>query len=196
MNKEVTKSIVEVLFNNINGNSFVSINNYLSSAGEVSNRVIQVGVNRSKRLAADLETLKGFDVTEVAEKYGKVVADKAKLEMIISLQKVLASEKEKEVLRAQNDATINRSDAQLDAYYVIQEKGLKIHKETKDVYVWGYTQSKEVLVEGVYKVVKSQAKTLAKKMITKQANLKDSTFRLFKAGNLAQIKLQGVTLPF
>lgn len=195
MNATVNNSIVKVLFSSINGNSFVAINNYLSSAGEVSNRVIQVGVNRTKRLEKDLVKLQNYDISEVVEKFGKVVAEKAHLELIISLQKVLATEVEKDVLRAQNDATINRSDAQIDMYTVI-EKGMKVHNESKDLYVYGYTQSKEVLVPGVYKEVKSQAKTLAKNAIKYGAKLQDNDYRLFKAGNLAEIKLQGVTVPF
>lgn len=195
--KTLNSTIVKVIFSEINGNSFCGVNDYLSKAGEISNRVIQVGVNREKRLVKDLEKLNNFDITPIVEKYGKTVAEKAHLELINSLQKVLATEEQKEILRAEKDTTIARSDAQKDAYFVIQEKGLKIHKETLDVYIWGYqVGQKEVLVKGEYKPVKSQAKTLAKREIQKLADVADRKFRLFKAGNFGEIKISGITLPF
>lgn len=193
--KTANNSIVKVIFSTINGNSFVGIEDYLSKAGEVSNRVIHVGVDRTKRLEKDLVKLQNFDTTEISEKYGKVPTEKGHLELIIALQKVLATEKEKDVLRAQNDKTVNRSDAQKDAFIHL-EKGVKMHIETKDLYVYGYTQSKTVIVPGVYKEVKSQVKTLAKNAIKKAAKLQDNDYRLFKAGNFANIKVQGITMPF
>lgn len=195
--QEIVKAVVSVIFKNIKGTSFVGVRNYTSksSGNEVSNQTFLVGVNRVKRLEQDLEALTNFDVAPVASKYGEVVAREAHLELIISLQKVLAPESVKAILRAQNDKTINRSDGQKDAYIWLNA-GLKMHKETGDIYVDGYCVNKTVLVAGEAKEDRRKDKTKAKDLIKKLADLKDRKYRCFKVGNKATLKLQGVTLPW
>ena len=192
-----TANKVLVELNEVQGNTFVSIRNYTNKVKkegeipEVSNQVIQIGVNRTKRLQKDLETLKAFDITEVADKFGQETADKAKLALIISLQKVLASEEEKKVLRAQGDKTIKRSDAQKDAYAVIHPKGMKYNYETKELYINGYKTFKEVIKEGYKKPVNSRALTLAKNKIKYDANLLDNNYRNFRIKEIGLLKING-----
>jgi hypothetical protein len=183
--------IIEV--ENINGNTFVSIPHYTNSKGEESKQVLQIGVNRNKRLQKDLETLKGFEVSKMdfeGKKYDLETALKAKDALIVSLEKVLAPKDVKEQLKAANDATINRSNGQIDAYETIVN-GLRYNKEEKMLYVTGYVTFKQVLVKGEYKKVNSRPLTLAKNDIKKQANLLDSKFRNMRLDNIDAIKING-----
>jgi hypothetical protein len=193
----IRDAVVKLIFKKIKGTSFVGIRNYTSksSGNEVSNQTFLVGVNRTKRLQKDLAKLKGFDLKPVIDKYGKAVAEKAQLELIIALEKVLSSEEEKERLRAEGDSTIRRSDAQKDSYIQLAN-GLKMLKETEDIYVYGYMVKKTELVEGEKKEVKSQPKTKAKRMIKKLAECDDRHYRSFKVGNRATLKIQGIEMPW
>ncbi len=70
--------------------------------------------------------------------------------------------------------------------------GLRIHKETGEVYVSGLEQSKTVIVAGTYKTVKSSPKTLAKAHIAKVCGF--SKFRLFTLDNISRAALNGNVL--
>lgn len=193
---QIVKEVATVIFKNIKGTSFVGVRNYTSksSGNEVSNQTFLVGVNRVNRLKQDLEALQNFDLAPVVALYGPI-AEEAHLELIIALQKVLAPDSVKAILRAQNDKTINRSDGQKDAYIWLNA-GLKMHKETGDIYVDGYCVNKTVLVAGEQKADTRRDKTKAKDLIKKLADVKDRKYRCFKVGNKATLKLQGITLPW
>lgn len=193
----IVNAVVSVIFKNIKGTSFVGVRNYTSksSGDQVSNQTFLVGVNRVKRLEQDLVALTNFNVAPVAKLYGQAVADKAKLDLMISLQKVLAPDNVKEMLRAQGDKTIRRSDGQKDAYTWLNA-GLKLHNVTGDIYVDGYCINKTVLVEGTPQADIRKDLTKAKDLIKKLADLKDRKYRCFKVGNKATLKLQGITLPW
>ena len=172
----------------INGTSFVGIRNYENSKDEVSNQTFLVGINYAKLLESDLKTLKAFDIKPLIAKHGKEVVTKAYTELLNSLIKRTASEFEKEILRASNDSTIKRSDAQSDAYENIA-KGLKM--KDNDLYIYGLCVRKEVLVKGNYPTVNSQLKTIVKDEIKKAANLKETKFKQFKLGSLETLHIQG-----
>lgn len=175
----------------IKGTSFVGVRNYVNTNGEMSNQTFIVGINYAKLLENDLEKLKAFDIAPLIEKYDKETVTKAYSELLVSLVKRTASELDKEVLRANNDATINRSDAQSDAFINVA-KGLK----TQDgcLYIYGLAVKKTVLVEGVYPSVNSALKTIVKNEIKKLANLKETKYKQFKLGNLETLSIQGFTI--
>jgi len=172
----------------INGTSFVGVRNYENSKDEISNQTFLVGINYAKLLESDLKTLKAFDIKPLIAKYDKDIVTKAYTELLNSLIKRTASEFEKEILRASNDSTIKRSDAQADAFENIA-KGLK----TKDgsLYIYGLCVKKTVLVEGNYPATKSQLKTIVKNEIKKAAELKETKFKQFKLGSLETLHIQG-----
>ncbi len=89
----------------------------------------------------------------------------------------------------------NASQAQTDAYIHLTN-GLKLHKETMNVHVYGFFQSEKVNPEqpGEFKSVASRDKTIAKDYITKQAKLRMSKYRQYDLGNIDQIKIEGTTL--
>lgn len=189
----VLKTLVAV--KNIKGTSFVGVRAYENSKGEISNQTFLVGINYAKLLANDLKKLQSNDlkkqVVSLYAKQDKTIVKKAYFELVTSLEKRTATEEEKEKLRLQNDETIGRSDAQLNAYTTLA-KGLK----TKDnaLYIHGLVVRKTVLKKGEYKATKSQAKTIAKNAIKNFAELRELKYRNFKLGSLETLKLQGVTI--
>ncbi len=175
----------------IKGTSFVGVKNYENSKGEVSNQTFVVGINYGKLLENDLKTLQAFDILPLIEKYDKEIVSKAYAELLTSLTKRTATEFEKEILRASNDSTINRSDAQSDAYESLA-KGLKA--KDGSLYIYGLCVKKTVLIEGVYPTVKSQLKTIVKNEIKKNANLKELKYKQFKLGEFETLNIQGLSL--
>jgi len=175
----------------IKGTSFVGVRNYVNANGELSNQTFIVGVDYAKLLQADLDKLKAFDIAPLIEKYDKETVSKAYSELLVSLVKRTATEFEKEVLRASGDATINRSDAQSEAFINVA-KGLK----TQDgfLYIYGLSVKKTVLIEGVYPTVNSALKTIVKNEIKKLAELKETKYKQFKLGNLETLHIQGFTI--
>lgn len=177
----------------IKGTTFVGVRGYTNAKGEVSNQTLLVGYNHINLLKKDLEILKALDIKTIIAKYGEEVATKAYSELLVSLAKRLATDEEKEELEKQNDATINRSNGQINAFTTIA-KGIKQHNETKALFVTGLAVNKTVLVKGEYKVVKSGAKKLAKDDITRLAGLKQSKIRRFVFKDINEIRLMGVNV--
>ena len=89
----------------------------------------------------------------------------------------------------------NASQAQTDAY-VHLTNGLKLHKETMNVHVFGFFQSEKVNPDkpGVYKSVNSRDKTIAKEYIANECKFRMSKYRQYDLGNIDQIKIEGRTL--
>ena len=189
--KKVSQIATIVACKTIKGTSFVGVSNYVNSNGEMSNQTFLVGFDYGKMLQFDLDTLKAFDIQPLIEKYGKDIVVKAYDELLVSLVKRTATELEKEILRENSDATINRSDAQNDAYVHIA-KGLKV--QDNNLYIYGRCVRKTVLVKGEYPIVKSQLKTIVKNEIKKLADLKENSYKQFKLGNLEKLKIQGATI--
>lgn len=73
-------------------------------------------------------------------------------------------------------------------------KGVKVHGETGELHVFGFTRQKAVLTAGEYKKVNSSAKTLAKNALRK--SLKSGKFRQFVLSEVSVAKMNGKTLVF
>lgn len=175
----------------IKGTSFVGVRNYENSNGEISNQTFIVGIDYGKLLQNDLKKLEAFDITPLIAKYDKEIVSKAYTELLTSLIKRTASEMEQAVLRANGDSTINRSDAQSNAFINVA-KGLK--RQDENLYIYGLAVKKTVLVEGVYPTVNSQLKTIVKNEIKKLAELKEAKYKQFKLGSLETLNIQGFTI--
>lgn len=189
----VLKTIVAV--KNIKGTSFVGVRAYENSQGEISNQTFIVGINYPKLLSNDLKTLKSNAVKRqvigLYTKNDKGIVKKAYNELVTSLEKRTADEKTKEKLRLENDLTIKQSDAQSDAYTQIA-KGLKAKDNA--LYIYGLCVRKTVLKSVEYKNVNSQAKTIIKRTIEKNAQLRNLKYKQFKLGALETLALQGVKI--
>ena len=183
-----------VALSNEFGGNFVSVRNYTNEYGEVSNQQFNVGINYGKVLTDDLKTLQNFDTTELKGKFDAQTISDAYNEMLKSLEDRTADEATKDKLRAEGNTTILASDAQNNAYVTIA-KGLRTQNNI--LYVYGLRTNKTILVEGDYGVKKnsvSRPKTLAKKEITKLAELRGANFRQYKLGGLETLKLKGITI--
>jgi hypothetical protein len=165
--------------------SFVAIRGYRNDKGEVSDYVINVGINHNKVLVGDLNRLpkiKAEHFLLYSEKYGDNIALQAFNEKQISIEKSLAG-------------TNVHANGQIEAYAYIGQ-GVKVHLETGDIFITGYLVSKKVHVKGVYPTVKSRPLTLCKKAIDK--HLKANKCRVFKISfdKLAEVQTGGKTIEF
>ena len=165
---------------------FVSVKGYTNKQGEVTDRLINVGINYDKAKKLDIKILeRGIDYIP-SEKYTLIDWELAKAELLQSL--ITPDE--------------NRSNGQTNAYiHILDSEGnstcLKWNLETKALYIYGVEvpNTKKILVEGEYKVVKSSNKTLAKNAIRK-AYLKSAKYKMFIIEKIGQIKVNGETLEF
>lgn len=87
----------------------------------------------------------------------------------------------------------NSSKAQTDAYIHLTN-GLKLHKETMNVHVYGFFQSEKVNVIGEFPTKNSRDKTIAKEYISKKCKFRMLKYRQYDLGNIDQIKIDGTTL--
>lgn len=160
-----------------NGVTFVGISNYTNKFGEVSNQTINVGASYENAKEADIETLRGLDVTDSKYQFNSsvIMLEKAKVELI-------------EAFIKPNE---NRSNGQKDAYTHIA-KGIKVHNVTGLLYLYGYRIKKTVITEGVYPKVNSKELTIAKDELRKL--LKTSKFVNFSLEINNSLKMAGETL--
>jgi len=181
----------------IKGTSFVGLRGYENKFNEVTNQTFLVGINYANLLKKDLEKLTSIaimrNVVKMYQDNEKVIVKKGYNELVSSLEKRTSSEQEKAKLLAQGDKTIKASQAQQDAYITIA-KGLRLNKETRDLYLFGLCVKKTVLEQGTYPTKKSQKKTIIKNQIKKFAELRDTKIKNFKLGKADELKLQGITL--
>lgn len=187
------KTIVAV--KNLKGTKFVGVQNYTNSKGETSNQTFLVGINYANLLKNDLKKLQSKEVVSMVanltKKYDKETVIKAYTELENSLIKRTADEKEKEILRANNDLTIKLSDAQKDAYTQVA-KGLKA--KDNNLFIYGLLVRKKVLIEGVYPTKKQRVKTIIKDEIKKFAELRELKYRNFKLGSLESLSISGINI--
>lgn len=159
----------------ITGVSFVSIKDYTNSNGEVSNNLINVGINYEKAKQKDIEFLENIKLVDYTFKSNTADLEDAKTELIAAFIK----------------PNENRSNGQIDAYTPIFA-GVKVHNETGVLYVYGYRENKTILINGVYPIVKSSAKTIAKNELRKLLKTGKFTQYAIEIGNT--IKGNGETL--
>lgn len=177
MNKaiEVITKVKQALEKSATGVSFISIRNYTNSKGEVSNNLINVGASYQNAKAKDIEFLDNLDASKYQFKSPLSLIEEARQELIAAF---LAPDE-------------NRSNGQTEAYTTIFS-GVKVHNETGVLYIYGYRENKTVLVEGVYKPVKSKPLTIAKNELRKLLRTGKFTQFALEVGN--EIKTNGETL--
>lgn len=179
----------------IKGTSFVGLQNYTNSQGEISNYTLLVGINFENVLKNDMKSLienKKSIIAELLKTHKADVIEKAYTNVYNSLNKRLADEETKEQLRLANDKTIAQSDAQKDAYIHLA-KGVKLHVDTLEIHIFGLQVRKTVIVPIEYKSVNSRELTIVQNKIKKLANFKQDKYRTFKF-NKADVKMQGIQL--
>jgi hypothetical protein len=172
---KVITNLTKVLAKSPTGVSFVSIKGYTNSYGEVSNNLVNVGASLTNAKAKDIETLQSLDVTTLNG--DSILLEKARVELINSF--ITPNE--------------NRSNGQIEAYTIVA-KGIKVHNESGEIYVFGLRNTKSILTEGNYPIVNSKPLTIAKNAIRK--NLKSSKFTQYKISATSVIKTNGEELIF
>lgn len=174
-------------FDKLNGAKFIKFNGYTSKGtGEISNILLNVNISEINMKKNDFEKLKSLgedQLKQVAESKGIAlnIVQVALNELLVSAEKNLSENLE--------DRTV-QSQAQTNAYYHIT-KGIKLNKETRQLYVTGLELRKEVIVKGEYKTVNSSAKTIAKNELKKVAQLSSNKYRCFVFDNIDQLKING-----
>lgn len=168
---------LEIKIKTLKSHQFVGLRNYTNSNGEVSNQTFLVGLSYSIAKEKDLLTVINFDIINLKDKFDLDLLKVAKEELIKSL----------------SYPNQNASSAQIDTYNQVSE-GLKSHKDTNELYVYGFLVNKKVLIPGIYKEVKSKPLTIIKNYLTSYLNLKTAKFRLFKVGHMDTIKINGELL--
>ena len=179
----------------IKGTSFVGIRDYQNKQNEISNYTINAGISYENVLIHDFTNLKNKQTEIVAvlkKSYPIAIIEKAYSEVYNSLEKRLSDEQTKAKLRAKGDETIARSDAQINAYINLA-KGVKLHKDTMQLHVFGLVVKKTILQPIEYKQTKSRELTIVKNKIEKLCEFKQSKYRTFIFYK-AVVKMQGIEI--
>ena len=172
---KVINLVKQAVSNSITGVSFFSIKNYTNKQGEVSNSLINVGINYAKSKLQDIEFLENINLKDYTFKSPLDLINDARLDLIVSF---LSPDE-------------NRSNGQINAYTPIFA-GVKVHNETGLLNIYGYRVNKTVIKEGVYKEVKSSDKTIAKNELRKLLKTSKFTQYSIEVGNT--IKASGETI--
>jgi len=173
---QVINLIKKAIENSLTGVSFVSIKNYTNKQNEVSNNLINVGINYESAKAKDIDFLENLDLKAHDFKSPLDLIKEAKEALIIAFL-------------APNE---NRSQGQKDAYTNILP-GVKVHNETGVLYIYGYRENKTVLIEGEkQKPVNSAPLTIAKNELRKLLRTGKFTQYALEVGN--EIKANKETL--
>jgi hypothetical protein len=185
----------------IKNNHFVGVRDYVNKQGEKSNYLINSGVSYLKILNDDLKSLNDnkkdiFETLEKPQKDGKIYSleliTTAFNNVLTSLHKRLSDEETKELLRAEGDKTIAQSDAQIDAYINLAT-GVKLHKDSLKIHVYGLVVRKTILEPIEYKETKSRDLTIVQNKVKKYAGFKQDSYRTFIFDE-AEVKMQGLTI--
>lgn len=172
---QVINSLSNALAKSPTGVSLVSIKGYTNSFGEVSNNLVNVGASLTNAKAKDIETLQSLDVTTFGG--DSILLEKARVELINSFIK----------------PNENRSNGQIEAYTIVA-KGIKVHNETGEIYIFGLRNNKTIIEQGVYPIVNSRPLTIAKNQLKK--DLKSNKFTQFKLSATSVIRTNGQELIF
>lgn len=172
---QVINLVKNAVNNSITGVSFFSIKGYTNKQGEISNNLINVGINYAKSKQQDIEFLENINLKDYEFKSPLDLINDARLDLIVSF---LSPDE-------------NRSNGQINAYTTIFS-GVKVHNESGLLYIYGYRVNKTVIKEGEYKAVKSSAKTIAKNELRKMLKTSKFTQYAIEIGNT--IKASGETI--
>ena len=184
---------VELLINatnEIGGVSAVSIKGYssdVSNGTETANQLINVGASYQNMLAKDENIYANFDIESVdVERFDYSTIDTAKL----TLEQFKAEVKNQlSVALVELNQPKKSNDTSADIWL---NKALVFNFNTMRLGIFGQSVNKVVEPKGSFKVVKSAPKTIAKRLIEKQAKGKAQTLRRFAIDNLVgSVKVSG-----
>lgn len=177
-------------FSTINGTSFVGIKEYTSkSTGETANHVVNVGFKYENAIERDLNKLNNLTRKD---------AENIVFETGVDINTILTAKNEmiNSFVNNRNKETQSKQSTAQENTYLNIAPGIRLHKETGQVYIYALHVSKEVLIKGEYKKVNSRNKTIAKKAIKKYLDLSTAKFRNFIVSpeHLAKVVSKGEKL--
>lgn len=184
MVKRKGKNLIDK-FASLKGAKFIGIQGYRNEYGEIANHILNVNVDIRKAKEKDLETLKSFS-HELLQHY--CALHNVRIEIGMQALKELIHSAERNLT---SDNRTTKSIAKTNTYFSLG-KGLRLRKDTLEVYVSGFANSKEVIVEGKYPSRNKQEKTIIKDEIRKY--LKMSKFKNFNLGKVDTISVTGDTI--
>jgi hypothetical protein len=188
------KNLIAVLLKlaNLVGAKFIAINGYESKeSGEIANYVILTNIKVNNAKQKDFQTLQNCN-TETLKVIKRNSAKNIAIE-IFNLAHSEMLESSAKNLNADFSQRSAQSQAQTISYEHITD-AIKVCKSTDEVHIFGMIDQKKVVKEGTYKTVNSSDKTIAKKFITKQLNLRAGKFRSFVLTAANEVTMQGETL--
>lgn len=161
--------------------TFVSLNEYVNSSGEVSNYNLVFHVSYASLLERSIAELGVYIPDDEVE-------SKAKDELISSYEDSL-KKLETKTLEELEENYLHFRDS--SGNYI---KGIKLHKDSDTLHLYGTVLNKKVIVPGNYKEVKSKPLTLAKNKLAK--SLPVSKWRQFKicTGQVKSIKVENISI--
>lgn len=180
LNEKQVNKLIEAT-NQISGVSLISINGYSSDKSnntEIANQLINIGASYQNMIKKDSNIYANFDINTVdVDKFNYASIDTGKLNLEqfkqavkenleIALTELQAPKKSKET----NDIYLN--------------KALVYNLNTMRLSIIGQQINKVVETKGEFKIVKSSPKTIAKRLIEKQAKGRTQTLRRFALDNL------------
>jgi hypothetical protein len=183
----ISKQVAQIIakFATLKGAQFIGIREYQSkTTGEVSNYVINANFSYGNAVNKDITTLSSAtesDFLDLAKQTG----------FNIDLIKQAHENVLNSLLKNKDTETqSNQSKAQQDTYYPVTNS-IKMHLETRQLYIYALSVNKLVLKKGEYKTVKSKDLTLAQNAVKKHFDLTTNKYRQFivDADRLACVKM-------
>lgn len=164
------------------GARFAGFRYTAKGSGEVSKVVVILGASLEALYRRDIDVL-----TEMLE-----ITPETDLEFEAATA-LLLSRRESLANGIGNNSRYVHGPLAADTYQHIDGlPGIKIHRETGEVYVTGLVHHKEVIEPGTYKPVKSRPLTIAKRNIEKW--LPSGRFRQYSLPALTRVAANGETL--
>jgi hypothetical protein len=180
LNERQINKLIEAT-DKISGVSFVSINGYSSDKSnntELANQLINIGASYQNMIKKDSNIYANFDINTVdVEKFNYSTIDTAKL----TLEQFKQAVKENLPI-ALNE--LNQPKAKKETNDIWLNKALVYNTTTMRLSIFGQSINKVVETKGEFKIVKSSPKTIAKRLIEKQAKGRSATLRRFALDNL------------
>jgi hypothetical protein len=147
--EDIQKVIAEMAVSANKGPRFASIKYTSKESGEIAVHSLTLGLNVENLYKKSLRILNG------KLPYLQGVSQIAATELIASIKESLSK------------GIGNNSDYTLKDTMIPVFRGLKVHAQTHELYVCGFSRGKTIIQEGNYKIVKSSDKTIEKNKLRK-----------------------------
>ena len=165
---------------------FVSIRGYENSKSEISNQLINLGVNYANMVQNEIDRLQSLKIEDFE-------SENMTIELLKDAHTKLLDTMHRNISKEKEDHT-NQSKAQRDAYTYLLPN-VKYHNDTGHVYITGLLVNKTIIKEGNYpKPSKSRPLTIAKRVLSKDSKL--NKYRIFRLDRFSCIRLNGQELIF